>query len=151
MDLSQNTELVSPPTHVLDPEETLRAARETARDAELVDVTLAEVPESRLALEAWGVWAIILLGGMLIFVLPIVLALWVTAGWAWPVVRLLSCGAVMVPAFFVAIVWWLAVSVSLGTKCPACGDVLHAEELESVTPVPNGRRRCANCLAGVIG
>ncbi len=108
------------------------------------------VTQGRLRSGALAAWSIIILGALVIFAVPLALIWWGFDGWAWPWVRVALCGAVMVPCFFVVLIWWLAISVSVGVKCPACGDVLHEQVLDSAAPAPEGRRRCGNCLAAVI-
>ena len=133
-----------------DPSHATQVARETARDAEWPPLKTPAVPDVQLRRGARTAWIIISAGWLLTFLLPLSLIWWGFSGWAWPWVRVVLCGAVMIPCFFVALIWWLAISVSVGVKCPACGDVLHEQVLESATPVPEGRRRCGNCLAAVI-
>ena len=128
----------------------VRVAREAARDAEWPPLDTPAVPDAQLWRGAWVAWSIILVGGLVIFAAPLAGVWWGFGGWAWPWVRVVLCGAVLIPCFFVALIWWLAISVSVGVKCPACGDVLHEQVVESASPAPEGRRRCGNCLAAAI-
>ena len=128
----------------------VRVAREAARDAEWPPLDTPAVPDAQLWRGALVAWSIILVGGLVIFAAPLVGVWWGFGGWAWPWVRVVLCGAVLIPCFFVALIWWLAISVSVGVKCPACGDVLHEQVVESASPAPEGRRRCGNCLAAAI-
>ncbi len=137
-------------TDSADPARATLMAREAARDAEWPPQNTPAVPDARLWRGAMVAWVIIIVGGGLIYAVPLALVWWGLGGWTWPWVRVLLCGVVTVPCFFVTLIWWLAVSVSVGVKCPACGDVLHEQVLDSVMPVPDRRRRCGNCLAAVI-
>jgi|GEM_PF-2129484 len=133
-----------------DPSLATRVAREVARDAEWPPLKTPAVPDAQLRRGALTAWAVIVAGGLLIFAVPLTLIGWAFTGWAWPWVRVVLCGVMIIPCFLVTLIWWLAISVSVGVKCPACGDVLHEQVLESATPAPEGRRRCGNCLAAVI-
>ena len=129
----------------------VRVARERQRDVEWPADAAPPVPAARLRRDRVVAWAVVVAGWVAIFVVPFVLVAWVTAGWVWPWLRGVLAVATLVPAAFVALIWWLAITVSVGTKCPACGDVLHEQVTDSVTPLPGGRRRCGNCLAAVAG
>lgn len=133
-----------------DPALMTRIAREAARDAEWPPLGTPAVSQGRLRRGALAAWSIIIVGALVVFAVPLALIWWGFGGWAWPWVRVALCGAVTIPCFFVTLIGWLAISVSVGVKCPACGDVLHEQVLDSAAPAPEGRRRCGNCLAAVI-
>ena len=133
-----------------DPSYATRVARETTRDVEWPPLKTPAVPDGQLWRGTFTAWAIIVVGGLLIFGVPLSLIWWGFGGWAWWWVRVVLCGAIIIPCFFLTLIWWLAISVSVGVKCPACGDVLHEQVMDSATPVPEGRRRCGNCLAAVV-
>ena len=100
------------------------------------------MPDALLRRGALTSWAIIVTGWLLTFLVPLGVIWFSFGGWAWPWVRVVLCGLVVIPCFFVALIWWLAISVSVGVKCPACGDVLH----EQVMDVGHDRGRGAAAL-----